>query len=106
MKTGTMRLVLAVLGVHLVLLSGLAAGAVPEVGQVRSIRVASEGASLAVERSSGSLAVCDGASVTILKGPGDATGRRLPVPGRHADVVAFARDRLLLAVDWDEELPG
>lgn len=106
MKSSSMRLVLAVSGVHCVLSSVLAVGAVPVVGQVRSIQPAPEVASIAVERSTGSIAVGDGTSVTVLKGPGDATGRRFPVPGRHADVVAFARDRLLLAVDRDDELPG
>lgn len=106
MKTNAMSLVLAVSGVCCALSSVSASGAGLEFGQVTSMLAAPEVASVAVERRTGSIAVCDGTSVTILKGASEATGRRVRVPGQHAEVVAFARDRLLLAVDRDDELPG
>lgn len=84
----------------------LASPAVLKGASPRELAMAPGSASVAVNRDSGTIAVCDGSTISLVRWPQGVVSTRLQVKGRGAEIVAFASDKLLISVDRDEELPG
>ncbi|NLH12270.1 MAG: hypothetical protein GX464_13150 [Holophagae bacterium] len=84
----------------------LASSAVLEAASPRRLGMAPGSATVAVNRDSGTIAVCEGSTISLVLWPQGVVSTRLEVKGLGAEVVAFASDKLLISVDRDEELPG